>query len=162
MALNAYLTLKGQTSGDVKGSVTQKGHEDNIMIVAWSHAVSSPRDAASGLPTGKRMHKPMKIVKEIDKSTPILYNMLCNNENITNWELTCWRPGKTGSEIMFYTIKLTNASIANMHSYSLNNKDPNLMKFPELEEVEFCYQKIEWIWPDGGISALDDWESPLI
>ncbi len=33
MALNAYLTLKGQKSGQIKGSVTQKGHEDSIMVI---------------------------------------------------------------------------------------------------------------------------------
>lgn len=31
MALNAYLKLKGQKQGDVKGSVTQKGRENKIM-----------------------------------------------------------------------------------------------------------------------------------
>ncbi|HJT17187.1 MAG TPA: type VI secretion system tube protein Hcp [Thermoanaerobaculia bacterium] len=31
------------------------------------------RDPASGLPTGKRMHKPFVITKELDKSSPLLY-----------------------------------------------------------------------------------------
>lgn len=34
--------------------------------------VVSPRDAASGLPTGKRQHAPVIIRKELDKSTPLL------------------------------------------------------------------------------------------
>ena len=34
--------------------------------------VKSPRDAASGLATGKRMHKPFVITKELDKSSPML------------------------------------------------------------------------------------------
>jgi hypothetical protein len=34
--------------------------------------VTSPRDAASGMATGKRMHKPMTITKELDKSSPML------------------------------------------------------------------------------------------
>ena len=34
--------------------------------------IVSPRDAASGLPTGKRMHKPFVITKELDKSSPKL------------------------------------------------------------------------------------------
>ena len=37
-----------------------------------THAVTSPRDAASGLPTGKRMHKPITITKTMDKSSPML------------------------------------------------------------------------------------------
>ncbi|WP_044238634.1 type VI secretion system tube protein TssD, partial [Chondromyces apiculatus] len=84
MALAAYLRLKGQTQGDIKGSVIQKGREDSIMVIAVSHEIISPRDAASGLPTGKRMHKPFVITKELDKSSPLLYNVLTNNENIVD------------------------------------------------------------------------------
>ena len=34
--------------------------------------VVAERDAASGLPTGKRMHKPFVITKEMDVSSPSL------------------------------------------------------------------------------------------
>jgi len=44
--------------------------------VALSHSVTSPRDAASGLATGKRMHKPMTITKELDKSSPQLFSLV--------------------------------------------------------------------------------------
>jgi type VI secretion system secreted protein Hcp len=42
MALNAYLKLKGQKSGEINGSVTQKGREGKIMVIAVSHDVSFP------------------------------------------------------------------------------------------------------------------------
>ena len=161
MALNAYLNLKGQKSGEIKGSVTQKGREDKITVIAVSHDIISPRDAASGLPTGKRMHKPFVITKELDKSSPLLYNILVNNENIPDWELQFWTPSATGAEKQHYTIKLTNANIASIDFRMANNKHPDLMKFNEYEEVAFTYQKIEWTWIDGGITAMDDWESPL-
>ena len=32
---------------------------DNGISIVFDHAIVSPRDAASGLPTGKRMHKPV-------------------------------------------------------------------------------------------------------
>lgn len=32
MALNAYLRMKGQKLGEIKGSVTQKGREGKIMV----------------------------------------------------------------------------------------------------------------------------------
>jgi type VI secretion system secreted protein Hcp len=161
MALNAYLKLKGQKSGEIKGSVTQKGREGKIMVIAVSHEVVSPRDAASGLPTGKRMHKPFVITKELDKSSPLLYNVLTNNENIPEWELQFWQPSATGAEKQHYTIKLTNANIASIDFRMANNKHPDLMKFAEYEEVAFTYQKIEWTWVDGGITAHDDWEAPV-
>jgi type VI protein secretion system component Hcp len=36
------------------------------------HEIVSPRDPQSGLPTGKRMHQAITIIKQIDKATPLL------------------------------------------------------------------------------------------
>lgn len=162
MALNAYLNLKGEKQGQIKGSVTQKGREEKIMVIAVSHEIVSPRDPASGLPTGKRMHKPFVITKELDKSSPLLYNVLTNNENVPEWQLQFWQPSATGAEKQHYTVKLTNANIASIHFRMLNNKNPELMKYAEYEEIAFTYQKIEWTWNDGGITADDDWETPKV
>jgi len=164
MALNAYLKLKGQKQGVVKGSVTQKGREGKIMVISAHHEVVSPTDPASGLATGKHLHKPFVIAKEVDKSSPVLYNMLVNNENITEWELQFWTPSLksgtgAGAETQHYTVKLTNSRIIDIGFRMLNNKNPELIKYAEYEEIAFSYEKIEWIWTDGGITAQDDWES---
>ena len=162
MALNAYLTLAGETQGDIKGSVTQAGREESIMVIGTSHEVVSPRDAASGLPTGKRQHKPFTITKEIDLATPLLMNVLVNNENVKTWKLEYWQPSKTGKEVQFYTVELVNASIAGIRQEMLNNKYPENMQHKEREHISFCYQKITWTWMDGGLSAEDDWEAPNV
>ncbi len=167
MALNAYLKLKGQKSGQIKGSVIQKGRENLIEVNAYSHEIASPRDAASGLPTGRRMHKPFVITKELDKSSPILYNVMVTNETLTEFELKFFAANlgsrvNAGAEVNHYTIKLTNASIASIRSVMRNNNDAELAKFPVEEEISFTYQKIEWTWVDGGITAQDDWESPVV
>ena len=167
MALQAYLNLKGQRQGEIKGSVTQKGREGKIAVIAVSHEIISPRDPASGLPTGKRMHKPFVVTKELDKSSPLLYNALVNNENIPDWQLQFWTPQikattGSGNEVQHYTVKLTNANVASIAFRMANNKHPELMKFAEYEEIAFTYQKIEWTWNDGGITAGDDWESPNV
>lgn len=164
MALNAYLTLKGQKQGEVKGSVTQKGREGKINVIAVSHSIVCPRDPQSGLPTGQRQHKPFVITKELDKSSPILYNILCTNENLIEWTLQFWTPqvrAATGvaTEVQHYTVRLTNANIASINFVQPNVRDPNLAKFAEYEEVAFTYEKIEWTWMDGGIMAMDEWEA---
>lgn len=166
MGYNAYLRLKGQKSGDIKGSVTQKGREDSILVIAVSHSIVSPRDPASGLPTGKRQHKPFVITKELDKSSPLLYNVLCTNENLPEWTLKFWTPQGAGgpgmgSEVQHFTIKLTNANIASIDYRMLNNKIPENLQRKEYEEIAFTYQRIEWVWTDGGITAEDDWEAPV-
>jgi type VI secretion system secreted protein Hcp len=163
MALNAYLSLTGQKQGAIKGSVTQKGREDKILVIAFSHDLIVPRDPASGLPSGRRMHKAAVITKEVDKSTPPLYTALVQNENITQWELQFWRiaPNTTiAGEQQHYTVKLTNANIASIAQRMLNTKDANLAKFETYEEIAFTYQRIEWKWVETGVTSVDDWSSP--
>ena len=161
MALNAYLKLTGKTQGEIKGSVTQGGREDSIAVIAFNHEVVSPRDAASGLPTGKRQHKPLSVTKELDKSTPLLMNVLVNNEQISKFELRFWQASVTGQEQQFYTVELENATIASIRAEMLNNRVRENLDFKEREHVSFCYQKITWTWMEGGITASDDWEAPV-
>lgn len=170
MALNAYLRLKGQKQGEIKGSVTQDKRKETIMVIAVSHEIVSPRDPASGLPTGKRMHKPFVITKEVDKSSPHLYSALVNNENILTWKLDHYTPQikadrGMGTEVNHYSIELVNANIASINFRMPNNRNPELMKYSEYEEVAFTYQKIIWTWNDvggggGAITTEDDWEMP--
>jgi type VI secretion system secreted protein Hcp len=161
MALNAYLRLTGERQGEIRGSVTQKGREDSIMVIGASHEVESPRDPRSGLPSGKRQHTPFVITKEVDVSSPLLYRALVNNENIKEWRLEFWRPSKTGMEEQFYTVELINASISDIRFEMLNNKYPENMQHKEREHISFCYQQIIWTWVDGGITAEDHWEAPV-
>ena len=166
-----YLTLKGQKQGDIKGGVTQKGREGSIAVQYLQSSIVSPRDAASGLPTGKRQHKPLVFRKSVDKSTPLLMNALVNNENLTTAEFKFWRPStQLGTEQQYFTIKLTNANIASSNLYHPDSYDSTAPAISngtsgggqELEEFSLTYQKIQWTYVDGGITAEDDWESPVV
>lgn len=160
MPMPIHMTLKGKTTGEIKGGCTQKGREGSILIFAFDHDILSPRDIASGLPTGKRQHKPVLVTKEVDKSSPLLYTVLCNNETLTEVVFKFWKPSASGKEVQYYTIKLTNANIAARKTYFPNMLIAENTKLPHLEEVAFTYQKIEWTFEDGGITSEDDWEVP--
>jgi type VI secretion system secreted protein Hcp len=162
VALNAYLRLVGQKTGEIQGSVTQKGREGKIMVIAVSHDIASPRDPASGLPTGKRQHTPLVISKQLDRSSALLHQVQASNENIREWELQFWTPQLkastgAGTEVQHFTIRLTNASIASINMQMPNNKHPDLVKLNPFEDVAFSYQRIEWTWTDSAITASDDW-----
>ena len=135
------------------------------MVIAVSHEIISPRDEETGQPSGKRMHKPFVITKQLDKSSPLLYTALVNNENIVTWELQFWTPAMGaggaagGTEKQHYTVQLSNARITGIRFVMPNNKIPDLAKLTEYEEVEFVYESIEWSWTDGGITAADKWVS---
>jgi type VI secretion system secreted protein Hcp len=161
MALNAYLQIVGAIQGSIQGSVDQPGREDQILVIAFSHGVLSPRDAASGLPTGKHRHQPLTITKEIDRSTPLLARALVNNENLPQWELMFWQPSKSGKEMQYYTIQLEDAAIIEISQEMLNNKYPDNVPHAVREHISFSYRRITWTWVDGEITANDEWQAPI-
>lgn len=160
MALNAYLMLRGKRSGEIKGSVTQKGKEGKILVIAASHQLSTPTNPSTAMAVGRRIHSPFVITKELDKSSPLLYNALASNDEITEWKLEFWGIQDkaalgAGNEVQKYTVRLTGARVSNIHFVMPNLKNPELVKLVEYEEVSFTYQTIEWIWTEGNISAKD-------
>jgi len=141
----------GGSTDAVDGSMSVTGQRQGqfstapIEIIGFSHEVISPRDAASGLPTGKRQHKPLVITKELDKTSPLLMAALFTNETLdVSIDLTV--PGKGAHAV---TVHLTNASLASRSQEGTS------------ETVSFTYKKITWTWNDGGIVAEDDWETPV-
>jgi type VI secretion system secreted protein Hcp len=160
MALAAYLSLTAERHGPILGSVTQKGREGKILVIATRHEVVAPRDPQSGLPTGQRMHKPFIVTKELDRASPLLYSVLCANENIPEARLDYWTATPTGQEKQHFTVRFTNANISSIVFKMPNIGTPKLARLVEYEEISFTYQKIEWTWNDGGITAADDWEAP--
>jgi type VI secretion system secreted protein Hcp len=163
VALNALLKLAGVKQGEIRGSVTQKGREGKIAVIAVSHEIVSPRDPASGQATGKRQHRPLVITKELDRSSVPLRQMLVGNEAAKDWELQLFRPSPTtGTEAQYLTIRLTNAAIASIEMQMPNNRDPDLTNRETFEEVAFVYTKIEWTWTDGGLVAADDISGAIV
>lgn len=124
-----------------------------IDVLSFSHEVVSPRDAASGLPTGKRQHKPFTFTKRIDKASVQLFLALTRNENLTKVEFDLV-PRAGGAP--YAKVELINANVA-----SRQTADAGKTTHHELETVSFTYQKIIWTFVDGGITAEDDWETPV-
>jgi type VI secretion system secreted protein Hcp len=160
MALAAYLTIVAERQGPIRGSVIQKGRENKILVVAVQHEIVCPRDPQSGIPTGKRMHKPFTVTKELDKASPLLYAILSTNENLVEARIDFWTASATGQEKQHFTVRLTNANISAITFKMANIRSPKLVRLAEYEEIAFTYEKIEWTWNEGGITADDDWETP--
>ncbi len=160
-ALNAYMKLTGQRQGRIQGGVTQRGKEGSIEVIAFSHEIISPRDPATGLPTGRRQHKPFTVKVTLDRALPLLYQALATSETFTDLVLQFYRPSPDRSEVNHFTIALKNASIASIKTVLPDTQDANTSGQPEQVEISFTYQKIIWTWSDGGISAEDDWAAPV-
>jgi type VI secretion system secreted protein Hcp len=155
--VSAFLKLKGQQQGDIKGGSTQRGRTGQIQVVGWSHEVQAPRDVVSGIALGKRVHKPLVITKEIDRASPALYTAWATNESLTGWQLFLWRPGPSGVEQQYFTIQLSHATVSGIQVVQPDARDPAFEWQLNTEMVSFTYQSITWTWTDGNLAATDSW-----
>ena len=130
---------------------TPEGREQTIEVIGFSHEVISPRDAASGLPTGKRQHKPFNVTKGIDNSSSILSGMFIGNETFTDLNIQIIRNTGKGSRVL-KTINLKKANVCGV-SNMLSSDDER-----EIELISLCYESISWTWhhKDGDTSTIED------
>lgn len=161
-ALPAYMTATGEVHGNIQGGVTSPGREGSMEITEYGHGISAPVDSATGLPSGNRQHRPIRVTKKIDQATPILMSVLKNNETLTSVTFKFWKVSQNGSEEQFFTVELINAHIVNINQSNQTRLPPdwnNTLTVPALETLTLTYQKIIWTWEDGSITAEDDWQS---
>jgi type VI secretion system secreted protein Hcp len=158
-ALDGYMRATGETQGDIHGSVDQAGREDTMEVIEFTHNVSQLIDSASGLPAGKKQHRPIRIIKPVDKASPILMNVLVNNENLTTVRIDFWKPSSAGKEFQYYTVELVNAKITSISQF--NSSDEEFVALRARETISLVYDRIIWTWQDGGITAEDVWTTPV-
>ena len=153
-AANYFLNL----GADIPGGSKIKGHEKQIALYAIAYRIISPRDAASGLATGRRIHEPLEVVGKIDQATPKIFEAVAINKNLANVKLEYWG-AVTKAEgydqdgtIKLYTIDLTNAVVSDFRNFT--HVDGTLCFI-----AAFTYQKITVTWAPGGVTAEDSWLS---
>ena len=163
MAFEFYVSVKGKKQGQFKGETKAPGGraKDRFRGVAYVSEVISPRDAASGLPTGKRQHRPIVITKEWGAASPQLFQALVTNEVLTAVVLEFVKTDPAGREVVYYRVTLTNAAVSDLRSYlDLTEVDGDPYDGRALEDVSFTFAKIELENLEAKTSAVDDWSSP--
>jgi len=143
-ALQAYLKLKGQKQGEIKSDTAStpasQATASNIPILDFDLALVSPRDASSGLPTGKRMHKPISIRREIDTTSPKLLQAMNTAEAFTSFVLVQPEPGVAGGTI---TVTLTNAHITAITPIVPDALHPELKTGRRFESIAVTFDQMD-------------------
>jgi type VI secretion system secreted protein Hcp len=132
----------------IEGSVTTEGYEGQVSVRSFSHSITTPRDAASGLPTGRRQHQPFRFTKVYDKASPILAKACAQGTHIKSAKLFVRKA--SGEPNPYYTITLGECIVTGIST-----------GFPNYEEIEIVYENIAWTDEASGTTAVDSWtESP--
>jgi type VI secretion system secreted protein Hcp len=169
MPTPAYLSIEGKTQGNITekafsedsvGNIWQEAHEDEIMVQALEHVVTVPTDIQSGQPTGQRQHKPLKITKVFDKSSPLLYTALASGELLPKCTIKWYRTSMDGKQEHYFTTELADAIITEIKAHMPNCQDPTQKSFTHLEDVCFTYRMITWTHVVAGTEGSDDWRAP--
>jgi type VI secretion system secreted protein Hcp len=164
MPIPAYMTIKGVSHPDITvsaltkesvGTLYKDAHKDEILVEAFQHQVTIPTDPQSGMTTGERVHRPVIITKVFDKSSPLLYLSLCQNEKL-EVEIKWYRPTDTGTE-WYFTTNLHDAKIVDIKAYMPNCQDKNVAHFTHLEDISFSYSKISWHHRISKTDGEDSW-----
>src|ERR1051325_1107485 len=78
-----YAKIKGAKQGVLTGGVSAQSFSGQIQVDTVVFGVGSPADVSTGLPTGKRVARPVVITKPVDRSSPLLHQACTTNESLT-------------------------------------------------------------------------------
>ena len=156
------VTIEGTKQGRFKG---ERGKGDKIAGLAFHYDVKSPRDAATGMASGKRQHGAITFTKAVDSSSPQIFQALIGNEVLKSVLFEFRGTSADGQEMIFYQMTLTNASISEVEQYAgmsgtAEARQSGASDGSPLEDVSLTFQKIEVQSQVGKTMAVDDWRRP--
>jgi len=135
MGFDAFMKIEG-----IPGDSTDDAHPGWIEILSYSHGVSQAiggsRSGGGAATAGRVDHQDLTIVKELDKSTPLLHLHCCNGKHIPSIEIELCRSGEDKNLFMKY--KLSDVVISSVTPSGMAGTS-----MPS-ESLSMNYGKVEW------------------
>ena len=153
MSTPAHLWLEDENGSPISGEFLMPSRAGSIELKSFSHGVTIPVDPNRGKLTGTRIHRPIVIVKEFDKTTPVLYRAVCENRTLKKATIKMYRILESGSESEYFNITLDNVKITTVSPYLAQNGASST----HLETLELRYEAITWKYTEGNIIYRDSW-----
>lgn len=164
-ALNGYATVEGEVQGFIQGGSEVAPHEGKIVVKRYSYGVNAPYDPATGIPDGGRQHRPVRILKEVDQASPLLFNAMAGNETLTQVYIEFYQPGSSGAEEFFYSVLLTNAHVVSISPFQTSVATDEERLLPQMEWIGLTFEKIFFSYtqdtpePEDDIVGEDNWQT---
>jgi len=164
MATPIFAWFEGTAQGKIDGWGSWPGEDDvkdregSSLIYQLEHEVKVPRNPQTGLPSGQRVHHPVRVIKRMDKATPKLFQALVHAELFKSVTFK-WYRTKSGSgrQEHYFTTELQNAMLVEMKDWFPLTVDEDKGTYSHFEDLAFTYRKIRWVWEIDGIESEDDW-----
>jgi len=174
MALDASITTVGSKQGAFKGSNPLKGRAGTSIVTRCEWSGAAPRDAHSGLSTGKRQYEPVVVTMPADAAMVNYKTALATNETLTKVTINFYQPatqqlaqagssgGSGGETKPHMTIELANAvaqKVEFLHP-DTRSADPDVKNREISIRVSFTYMQITTTWTEGGKTFTDNFTDP--
>jgi len=121
-AVGVRITMKvtGKTQGVFKGDdfASSKVAAGLINVTNYQFELTVPRDASTGLPSGKRIYKPLIATHVMGGSSPEFLAAAATNEILTSVVINFYRTDRAGKEINYYRVTLTDANVVDVRQYN--------------------------------------------
>lgn len=143
------------------GSSEKENRADTIDVFEIEHYLHQPIREEDGMPSGVRVHSPLRVVCQIDKATPGLHKALVTAQNLKSVRLDFYRiDPKSRQEQKYYTITLSQARVVDIRPYMPMSFVPSNEPYRHMVQYSFTYEQIEWNWMPDSVIELDHWRSP--
>lgn len=166
MASPGFCKVEGEVQGlitsDTLGAESvgvgwREDHRDEFMFQEFVQEVHVPHHAGGRNASSRRVYEPVRIVKSIDKCSPLLHDALKNNEILTKVEFTFFRTSAEGVSELYYKITLEHASVSSIRNHMPDVTDPANATLVPTQEVAFVYEKILVEHVLASTSSEDSW-----
>lgn len=140
-AIDAYMKIPG-VEGTAKGEWAGW-----IPIESVTFTSEAARDAASGLASGKRVHQPFVITKQVDSASPKLFEAASHGGHFAT------------VQVAYVNAEGQVIKRAELSDVMLQARKAGTGGGHEMEEIQFAFQKIVFQSKEGKTMATDDWVS---
>ncbi|MEB7600215.1 Hcp family type VI secretion system effector [Raoultella terrigena] len=153
MSNPAYLWFIDENGSPIVGGSMVLGREGSVEVKSLSHHLTIPTDRNTGKLTGTRIHTPILIQKEFDRTTPLLARAICRGVTLKSAEIKMYRTNEAGFEVEYFNMLLENVKVTGFTP----GLHPGVASGTHLENIEMRYETIQWKYTDGNIIFKDGW-----
>ncbi len=158
---SVYMKVEGAAKA-IKGESGNAGHTDQTELLSFNFEVASPRDASSGLGTGKRAYKPVTVYKQSGLYSPLFFDALVTNAIIPKIIIEVYRADAVykGIETKGTIITLENVSVSSYRILNgLSGEYSKAKPDATYDELKFVFQKITIEDASSRLLSTDNWQN---
>jgi type VI secretion system Hcp family effector len=159
---HGYMTIVGKPDGAFKGASTKAKHKP---VLEAPVIMSIMRKDA-----GSSKHGPITFTKQVDESSPAIWQAHTSNEVLPEISFMIYKPGDDSKwKVVTFNNAVINGVTVKKVAKNPNgdpgkgkaNQQPAPSNTTDLEEISFTFDKISIEYYSGGnVSITDDWTSP--